>query len=65
MQRADTTAGHTMIDFGKLVMERTNENMQIYEAAHREGYRLGFADGVAEAKKIMEATLGPLLAKKS
>lgn len=46
-----------MIDFGKLVLERTNENMQIYEAAHKEGYRLGFADGVAAAKKLMEETL--------
>lgn len=50
-----------MIDFGKLLLEHTNENIKLYEAAHKEGYRLGFADGIAEAKKIVEKTLGPLL----
>lgn len=50
------------IDFGKLVKEKMAENMDIYAAAHKEGYRLGFADGLTEAKKIIDATIGPLTA---
>jgi hypothetical protein len=50
-------------DIGKAVQEKMNENMKLYEAAHQEGYRLGFADGVAEAKKVVDATLGPLFHK--
>lgn len=49
------------IDFGKLVMEQTNENAKIYEAGHKEGYRLGFSEGIAEAKKIVEATFGQII----
>lgn len=42
------------IDFGKLVEESMSDNMNIYAAGHKEGYRLGFSDGVHEAKKIID-----------
>lgn len=55
----------SLIDFGKLVQERTSENQKIYEAGHKEGYRLGFSEGIAEAKKIVEATFGQIVKDKT
>lgn len=52
------------IDFGQLVKAQAQENMKVYEAAHAEGYKAGFADGIAEAKKIVESTLGQLMKDK-
>lgn len=49
------------IDFGKLVMEQTNENSKIYQTGYSEGYRIGFSEGIAEAKKIVEATFGQII----
>lgn len=49
-----------LFDFGKAVKDRMDETMKVYAAGHKEGYKLGFAEGVAEAKKIIEKTLGPL-----
>lgn len=34
-----------LIDFGKLVKEKTDENMKIYKAGHDEGYTLGYREG--------------------
>lgn len=51
------------IDFGKLVEEAMTDNMQIYASAHREGYRLGFADGVQESKKLIDAVIAQISAK--
>lgn len=48
-----------------LARERLNVHTEVFEAGRKEGYRQGFSEGVAQAKKIMEATFGQLLKDKS
>lgn len=43
------------IDFGKLVEEKMADNMNIYAAGHKEGYRLGFADGKRRRERSWNA----------
>jgi flagellar biosynthesis/type III secretory pathway protein FliH len=48
-------------DFAKLVEEKARENMEIYAAGHKEGYRLGYADAIAKCQTIIKATFGEKL----
>lgn len=53
------------VQLQQMVRERMDIHREVFEAGRKEGYRQGFSDGVAETKKVVEATFGQLIKDKT